>query len=74
MTDLHQVSRYIESLDEDKLHELSAALRVHSPTLDPTNVAREWLINGYRPTWRKLIQALKKVGLEEEARVIQMEH
>ena len=67
-------------LSRDERQRLCAALDVSLSTLDPADMATEWLTQaGHypkhpRPTWRRLIQAMREARLEEEATTIELEH
>lgn len=76
MTDYYRVLRYTRRLSEDEFDQLSRALGISSPILNPHIMVRKWLTQGrysrsQRPSWRRLTQAMREVGLEHMAQEIE---
>ena len=84
-TDHYKVSSYLRRLDDRQIRYVGGALGLAFSTLDkmkdvPSEVAAAWLLRqdnvttlSGEPTWRSLVNALRKEGQEGTARDIENE-
>ena len=82
-TDHYKVSSYLRRLDDRQIRYVGGALGLAFSTLDkmkdvPSEVAAAWLLRqdnvttvSGEPTWRSLVNALRKEGQEGTARDIE---
>ena len=81
LENLSEVQMYFRRLSASQLNRLGEVLGMSWRALNPDEITIEWLqqaLSVYtirlRPTWRRLIQAMREAGLKEEATMVEYDH